>query len=279
MYVWFYCNFKWLADNTTYWTMSAKCVTLHNSACYQISGLCEHLRIFWGELPEIQKTYYGPLKRDNLDVVWKSASTNVCWLLQYLLSPTHLFAIAFRELKFGPNLLMFFWYFFLTLLLHDHDFWVFLDGRKAWSSMIQTAKRCFWAYRLPEWFNIADFIVNLFLELHWMLWKLPSESDSYHSEADNVWRPSMTKSHKCWNLTEIQSPFKSRSKRVFVDQFSRVASRSYPSGGAWSSQMSTAKKNLGLYIVVRVISISRPIERCSRTLNSAARLVATNCKR
>ena len=111
---------------------------------------------------------------------------------------------------------------------------------------------------------------------------LHSESDSYHSEADNVWRPSMTKSHKCWNLTEIQSPFKSRSKRVFVDQLSRVASRSYPSGSAWSSQMSTAKKNLGLYIVdcvVRVISISRPMERCSRTLNSAARLVATNCKK
>ena len=92
----------------------------------------------------------------------------------------------------------------------------------------------------------------------------------------------MTKSHKCWNLTKIQSPFKSRSKHVFVGQFSRVASRSYSSGGAWSSQMSTAKKNLGLYIVdcvVRVISISRPMERCSRTLNSAVRLVANNCKK
>ena len=43
MYVWFYCNFKWLVDNTTYWTMSAKCV--HNSACYQISRLCKYLRI------------------------------------------------------------------------------------------------------------------------------------------------------------------------------------------------------------------------------------------
>ena len=46
-------------------------------------------------------------------------------------------------------------------------------------------------------------------------------------------------------------------------------------------KMSTAKKNLCLYIVdcVRVISISRPMERCSRTSNSAARLVATNCKK
>ena len=119
-----------------------------------------------------------------------------------MLPLTHLFAIAFCELKSGPNLLNFFF---------------------------------------------------------------------YHSKADNVWRPSMTKSHKCWNLTEIQSLFKSCSKRVFVDQLSRVASRSYPSGSAWSSQMSTAKKNLGLYIVdsvVRVISISRPMERCNRTLNS-----------
>ena len=81
---------------------------------------------------------------------------------------------------------------------------------------------------------------------------------------------------------EIQSLFKSCSKCVFVDQLSRVVSRSYPSGSAWSSQMSTAKKNLDLYIVdsvVRVISISQPMERCNRTLNSAARLVATNCKK
>ena len=64
---------------------------------------------------------------------------------------------------------------------------------------------------------------------------------------------------------------------------SSVASRHVhiPLVSAWSSQMSTAKKNLCLYIVdcVRVISISRPMERCSRTLNSAARLVTTNCKK
>ena len=64
---------------------------------------------------------------------------------------------------------------------------------------------------------------------------------------------------------------------------SSVASRHVhiPLVSAWSSQMSTAKKNLCLYIVdcVRVISISRPMERCSRTLNSAAWLVATNCKK
>ena len=46
--------------------------------------------------------------------------------------------------------------------------------------------------------------------------------------------------------------------------------------------MSTAKKNLGFYIVdcvIRVISILRLMERCNRTLNLAARLVATNCKK
>ena len=282
MYVWFYCNFKWLADK--YDILDNEC-KMRDFAQFCMLSDIRTVRASQNILRWIAwdpENILWPAKAWQSWRGWKSASTNVCWSLQYLLSPTHLFAIAFRELKFGPNLLMFFWYFFLTLLLHDHDFWVFLDGRKAWSSMIQTAKRCFWAYRPPEWFNIADFIVNLFLELHWMLWKLPSESDSYHSEADNVWRPSMTKSHKCWNLTEIQSLFKSCSKRVFVDQLSRVVSRSYPSGSAWSSQMSTAKKNLGLYIVdsvVRVISISRPMERCNRTLNSAARFVFTNCKR
>ena len=39
MYVWFYWDFKRLADDTRYWTVSAKGVTLHNSACYQISNI------------------------------------------------------------------------------------------------------------------------------------------------------------------------------------------------------------------------------------------------
>ena len=146
MYVWFYCSFKRLANNTTYWTMSAKCVTLHNSACYQIFRLCEHLRILMYTnvyYPRLYITFQiilrwiawdpenivsGPLKRDNLDVVWKSASTcDATFVNTYYHRPTFLqlttfFAIAFRGLKSGPNLLMFSWYFFLTLLLHDHDF-------------------------------------------------------------------------------------------------------------------------------------------------------------
>ena len=28
-----------------YWSVSAKCVTLHNSACHQISRACKHLRV------------------------------------------------------------------------------------------------------------------------------------------------------------------------------------------------------------------------------------------
>ena len=125
-----------------YWTMSAKCVTLHNSACYQISRLCEHLRIlmytnvYYLRLYYISEYFEVNCMRSWKHIIWPAKAwqswrglkvsfdprRNVCWLLQYLLSPTHLFAIAFRELKYGPNLLMFSWYFFLTLLLHDHDF-------------------------------------------------------------------------------------------------------------------------------------------------------------
>ena len=86
----------------------------------------------------------------------------------------------------------------------------------------------------------------------------------------------MLKSYQ--NSISIQS----HSKCIFVDQLSHIVSYSYPSGSAQSSQMSTTKKNLGLYIVdcvIQVISISQPMERCSQTLNSTVWLVATNCKK
>ena len=209
-----------LRINTTYWTMSAKCVTLHNSACYQISGLCEHLRIFWGKLPEIQKTYYGPLKRDNLDVVWKSASTNVCWLLQYLLSPTHLFAIAFRELKFGPNLLMFFWYFFLTLLLHDHDFWVLtesleLDDTKVFlslqtSGMIQYRRfHCKFIFRAALDVMEATFRIRQLSQRSWQCLKTfnDEESQMLKSYRNSISVQITLKTRLCWSVQSRRVTF------------------------------------------------------------------------
>ena len=47
-----------------------------------------------------------------------------------------------------------------------------------------------------------------------------------------------------WNSVSTQITLSASSliSRIFVDQFSCVASRSYPSGSAWSSQTSTEKK-------------------------------------
>ena len=67
-----------------------------------------------------------------------------------------------RPKSLNVFLIFFFLHFYFMIMI----FWVFLDGWKAWSSMIHIAKRCFWAYRPLGWFNITDLIVNLFVELY-----------------------------------------------------------------------------------------------------------------